>query len=1032
MELLIFPLKALPFQNDSRFARYNSALPPYDKDSYAKAYSFLKQTPSDTTDIQKKLNHLSDLVLLHSDRLGAERSINEALKLNNEYVRDGLYNTPAYYINNARIGYYYTLTEQFTLGDSLTQLAYKSLKSIKFTPQQKLEIFAYRTGYLLSKLNCTRLLDYDYKDYKRIDADYIRKARHIIDEGLNTAKGYNIQSSIFCQYLLSMKERIKIGEIRAYIFRHNYSDNETNFKIFNNTVSPASFLLKEYYTSIIKNVQNGEIIESLKFLEPLAQVSFECRGETHTASLLYSLISDLYLCMYNFPKAMDYAQMSRDMDNRLGVGAYADSDFHLSQIKCINSLQEEYENVKYSNPLYAFENAIMNQGSLRAQDARFREVEYAIGNYLSINNNSFDFDKLINEAAWVHRFTELGEYKLKSLNSYKINPFVSTTSSIIYPLEPDECMYYEYLRKFSPTLNEAKKIIQKKLQTSDSIQEKSWFYHLLAKYNFYVGNNNAAIKAQQTHLNMELFLSNYKYTSKVLKAQKTLSLLNMLGMWEAFALHGKKQVEKFQNSFIKIGTEYMDGVKNYIEKYFVSINHEDQRKLWRTFSDWFFNTTPYMGISGQSAECIYNSALFSKGLLLSAAKGKIPNYSWNDVQDTLKDGDMAIEFINFQNIMGEDIYYAVIITPNNKKPSIYPLFSEFEFENLNIKDEQCYEDSRMYDLIIRPINIPEGIKNIFFSPTGIINTIAIENIVDSTQIRACEKWNMYRLSSTRELLSDDIKQVESSIRDSALIVGDLDYNCRLDQDEFNSDNLKSNLFDRYRGVNRALVQPLSFSRPEVDSIASFAVNHGFSTQVIRGSEGTEEAVKYYSQKPIKILHLSTHGFYYSNEQIEEEKMESDNKYQFLFKEIDKNPEDLAMTRSALVLSGGNNIMRGLQIPLGREDGLLTAMEISKLTLKHCDIVSLSACETALGKVSQEGVWGLQRGFKIAGARSILMSLWKVPDDATCLIMQEFYKNIFEGKSKIEALRNAQTKIKSDPIFEDPSNWAGWILLDALN
>ena len=1029
--LLLDPLNALAKGDETRLERYKTALVPVDRSSYVEAFAFLNQSQSDESEVRAMLSHQSDLVLLHSDVLGAKSSIIQACKLEADFIRLGLFNTPVHHLNCARLGYYYTLTEQFEEADSLTQQAYVSLKSFYYTPQQKLEIYSYRAGYLLSRLNCTRSLDYDYKDYKKIKANFIRKARLIIDEGLNIAKVHNIQSSVFCHYLLSMKERIKIDDIRAFVFRH-YSENETNFKLFNNTVFPASYLLQEYYNSIVKNIQNGEIIESLKFLEPLVQVSVECRGETHIASLLYSLISDLYLNLYNFSKAMKYAQMSRDVDKRLGVGAYADSDFHSSQINSINSLQEEYDNVKFDNPLYAFENALMNQGSLRAQDARFGYIDNAIGNYLSDENNIFDFDKLINEAAWVHRFTDLEDFKLQSLNSYKINPHVSIKSSIIYPLGLDESMYYEILRHYSPSLNDAKKIISNKLRTSNNIQEKSRFYHLWAKYNFYIGNNSEAIAAQQTHLNMELSISENKYTKNVLDAQRTLSQLNMLGMWNAFGPHGKKQVKRFQESFIRIGADYIKGVKTYIEDNFASIDESEQRKLWSSFSNWFFNTTPYMGINGSAAECIYNSILFSKGLLLSAAIGTIPNYCWSDVKDALKNDDMAIEFISFRNIMGEEVYYAVSITSDDKEPVIHPLFTDFEYEDLDIIDEKCYEDSRMFDLVIRPIEIPERINNIYFSPTGVLNTIAIENIVDSLGIRSCEKWNMYRLTSTRELLSECNSVTDNSFKGNALIVGDLDYNCSLDQNNDITDSSKPIAFDRFRGVNRAIVQPLLYSKPEVDSIASLTITNNISTQVISGSGGTEEALKFYCQKPINILHLSTHGFFYSDEQIKENDLESDKKYKFLFREEADNPEDLAMTRSALVMSGGNNTMRGIQVPIGREDGLLTAMEISKLSLDYCDLVSLSACETALGKVSQEGVYGLQRGFKIAGAKSILMSLWKVPDDATCRIMQEFYNNLFDGQTKIDALKNAQTTIKADPNFENPSNWAGWILLDALN
>ena len=96
---------------------------------------------------------------------------------------------------------------------------------------------------------------------------------------------------------------------------------------------------------------------------------------------------------------------------------------------------------------------------------------------------------------------------------------------------------------------------------------------------------------------------------------------------------------------------------------------------------------------------------------------------------------------------------------------------------------------------------------------------------------------------------------------------------------------------------------------------------------------------------------------------------------------------------------------------------------------------MSACQTAQGHITGDGVFGLQRGFKKAGANSILMSLWKVDDKATCLLMTEFYKNwIEEGKTKHEALELAKQTVRShkDKGWDDPKYWAAFILLDAIN
>jgi CHAT domain-containing protein len=113
---------------------------------------------------------------------------------------------------------------------------------------------------------------------------------------------------------------------------------------------------------------------------------------------------------------------------------------------------------------------------------------------------------------------------------------------------------------------------------------------------------------------------------------------------------------------------------------------------------------------------------------------------------------------------------------------------------------------------------------------------------------------------------------------------------------------------------------------------------------------------------------------------------------------------------------------------GAQDGILTAKEISLLHLNDADLVVLSACETAKGDITSEGVFGLQRAFKMAGVQTIIMSLWKVDDEATQLLMTEFYNNwIGKKQSKREAFRNAQNSVRAQ--HEEPVYWAGFIMLD---
>ena len=143
-------------------------------------------------------------------------------------------------------------------------------------------------------------------------------------------------------------------------------------------------------------------------------------------------------------------------------------------------------------------------------------------------------------------------------------------------------------------------------------------------------------------------------------------------------------------------------------------------------------------------------------------------------------------------------------------------------------------------------------------------------------------------------------------------------------------------------------------------------------------------------------------------------------------------EDRSMSRSGLLFAGAGDYLYDDMLAQG-DDGILTAREISRLDLRGLGLVVLSACETGLGDVSGEGVFGLQRGFKKAGAQTLLMSLWKVDDLATQLLMTEFYRLLTIGNGKRDAFLGAQQHLRTieGGKYNHPEYWAAFIMLDAL-
>jgi hypothetical protein len=206
---------------------------------------------------------------------------------------------------------------------------------------------------------------------------------------------------------------------------------------------------------------------------------------------------------------------------------------------------------------------------------------------------------------------------------------------------------------------------------------------------------------------------------------------------------------------------------------------------------------------------------------------------------------------------------------------------------------------------------------------------------------------------------------------------------------------------------------------------------GFDPQLDTGYMATEERLNHRcgygsKQQSPRILHLATHGFFYPDPKSEarSEIMRSE-----MSEPVFRLSDD-PMMRAGLLLAGAKYAWQtGKPIRSDMEDGILTAREISQLNLSNTELVVLSACNTGLGDiVGNEGVYGLQRAFKIAGAKYLIMNLWEVGDKVAHEMMTEFYRQWLEKGLVIpEAFRAAQAKMKEK--YEDPYLWACFVLIE---
>lgn len=410
--------------------------------------------------------------------------------------------------------------------------------------------------------------------------------------------------------------------------------------------------------------------------------------------------------------------------------------------------------------------------------------------------------------------------------------------------------------------------------------------------------------------------------------------------------------------------------------------------------------------------------------------------NWKDIRDKLKDGELSVEFVEFYDTCSiqNRIYYALVINKYSDSPELVPLCMEQQIHEVIKSDNP----GGLYRLIWNPIlQNNKNVNTLFFSPAGILNNIAIEYADINEHENISDKYSIYRLSSTREIVDNQ----ETSCNTAALY-GGLDYS--VDTNVLLAQNVRSGVEAyssvMYRGLSDSLsvrnsFEPLYNTKTEIAEIDKTLKKGKVAVSMYSDTFGTEESFKALSGKGMNLIHLATHGMYIGASEAESKKKEIN----LSFIQLDDNgggqiQEDKSLSRSFLVMSGGDMLPSHKEVPDNLEDGILTASEISKLDLRGLDLVVLSACQTALGDVDNEGVYGLQRGFKKAGARTILMSLDKVDDEATKLLMVEFYKNLMTGKSKHQSLKDAQTYLRQvdNGKYNKPEYWASFIMLDGLN
>lgn len=434
------------------------------------------------------------------------------------------------------------------------------------------------------------------------------------------------------------------------------------------------------------------------------------------------------------------------------------------------------------------------------------------------------------------------------------------------------------------------------------------------------------------------------------------------------------------------------------------------------------------------------------------------NVHWQQVRDQLREGDLAVEFLAFT----EDTtltYAALTLKHDYEQPRLTEICTDADLTNLGAATYNVNPRERNIDLCHRvwsPLQKEmEGVRRIYFSPAGRLYQIGIEQLPWDSLTIVADHYDLYRLSSTRELCQqhDSTDVPAAALLHRAVLYGGLAYDIILDDDVSTKNKVESTNQDQERSANqeetldRGIVKKLNkhlFSylkntQVEVDAIGEELTSHDIDCTMLTNEEGTEQTFKQLSGKGYNLLHVATHGQYVPFDKAEQTRQNLN--MQFLQTSNDESialTEDVSLSRSLLAMAGANTLLSRLSssdnMVRSLGDGVLTAGEISRTDLRGMDLVVLSACQTGLGDVTSEGVMGLQRGFKKAGAQTILMSLWSVDDRATAQLMVSFYRHLMQGESKRQSFLAAQQELREKYATTRNAErlWGAFILLDALD
>lgn len=455
--------------------------------------------------------------------------------------------------------------------------------------------------------------------------------------------------------------------------------------------------------------------------------------------------------------------------------------------------------------------------------------------------------------------------------------------------------------------------------------------------------------------------------------------------------------------------EYLAVSKDFIDEQFVRMDESEREQYW--MAEQPFLTDCYR-LGDKAPELLYDVALYSKALLLqmgrifSASSSVVEKRrslsairtDWRKVKIGMPTSSTAIEFIAYDKA-GANCLGALVLNKTSDSPVFVEIgcvdsilsipltegitvgeaiASDKPADKNPLYGSKCLSERIWNEKMLKAIG---NAQHVFFVPDGLLHLLAIEYLLPET----LRGRNVCRLTTTRRLT-----ERRSGVRtDSMLACGGIDY--KTSQPSANTNDINDNV----AFANMSAVAPglpyLNGSKAEADSLRAIrGENH--NDTLLCASNASESALRTLMGK-YHIVHIATHGYF-----TEAATAETD---------IRPLASDEQLSKNCLFLSGAESNLHNPEFNPASLDGILSARELAEMNLSQTDLMVLSACQTGLGFVTPDGVAGLQRGLKAAGVKALVVSLWKVDDQATAILMRALISNLDKGMDITEAFREAR-------------------------